>query len=131
MVVHEYLAYELWHLLPRSTEFEAFVRGVIRAWREAGGEPNIAGSLLSWLQEPGFSIEVARPVVDVLSVADPLWQWPRAFVETGLDRLVQLGTLSPEAARATWKTFLAREADPATRMVTPPVLQIVARKARA
>jgi SAM-dependent methyltransferase len=128
LIFHEYEAYEMWQLTPKSARFDAFVASVIRAWRDAGGEPNIAGRMIGWLQDLGFTIEFARPVVEVLSIRDPLWQWPRAFVDTGLQRLVQLGAVTDEASRQTWEEFLAREAEPGTRMITPLVMQVIARR---
>jgi SAM-dependent methyltransferase len=129
LVAQEYLSYEQWQLIPASALFSEFVQQVIAAWRAANGEPDLAAPLLSWLPRLGFDIEVARPVVDVLSPSDPLWRWPRAFVETGLLRLASLGRMTPAVAGETWQSFLAAEADPATRMVTPLTLQIAARKA--
>jgi hypothetical protein len=100
----------------------------MQSWRDAGGEPNIAGTLMGWLQELGFRIDVTRPVLETLVAGDPLWQWPRAFVNSGLHRLVQLGAVTDEVSRETWEEFLERERDPGTRMVTPLVVQVVASK---
>ena len=98
----------------------------MRSWRDADGEPNIVGSMVEWLLGVGFRIDVTRPLLEVVSVRDPLWQWLRAFVDSGLRRLVELGALPDDAARQTWEEFLEREADPDTRMTTPLVLQLVA-----
>ena len=127
-VIQEYLAYELWQFIPHSPRFETFVAGVMRAWRDAGGEPNLGPSLVAWLQEEGFTIDICRPVVEVVTVADPLWQWPRAFVDTGARRLAEIGLVTAIEAEGIWTDFLARETTPGTLMVTPMVLQIVARK---
>ncbi len=66
--------------------------------------------------------------MDVLTPAMDAWQWPRAFVDTGLQRLVSLGALEQAAADATWAGFLDAEADASTRMVTPLTVQILARR---
>lgn len=127
-VVQEYLAYETWQLLPRSSSFETFVSAVMRSWRDAGGESNIAGSLAGWLQELGFTIEHCQPLIEAVSAADPLWQWCRAFAEVGPRRLADLGFLTDIEASDAWRDFLTAEAAPGTLMVTPLVLQIIARK---
>ena len=62
----------------------------------------------------------------VVSAADAMWPWPRAFVEVGLERLVSIGAMSRDEAAATWTDFLVREASPGTRMVNPIVLEVVA-----
>jgi SAM-dependent methyltransferase len=126
LVMHEYVDYGAWQFLPPSPIFETFVSAVIAAWREAGGEPNIGRDLPGWLELAGFQIDDLRPIVDVIGPADFIWQWPRAFVQTGLERLVTLGTTTRQDADATWADFLAREGHPGVRMMNPIVLEIVA-----
>jgi SAM-dependent methyltransferase len=126
LVVHEYLHYETWRLAPRSPDFEEFVRVVMRSWRDNGGEPDIGLELPRWLEEAGFAVGSLRPIVDVVQPSDYVWQWPKAFVAIGLRRLVDLGHLTPERAAAVTRAFAAAEADPASRMVTPAVIEIVA-----
>jgi hypothetical protein len=105
---------------------EEFVQVVIDSWRASGGEPDIGLDLPGWLEEIGFEIRDLRTIVDVVPATDFIWQWPRSFVESGLARFVALGRLSPARARAKWDAFLAAEASPRTRMVTPAVLEIIA-----
>lgn len=128
LVVHEYLHYATWRLAPRSPDFEEFVRVVMQSWRENGGEPDIGLDLPRWLEEAGFAVDALRPIVDVVQPSDYVWQWPRAFVEIGLRRLVALGHLTAERAGSVTRAFAAAEADPASRMVTPSVIEILARR---
>ena len=104
------------------------MRLVIETWRASGGEPDVGLDLPRLLERHGFAIERLTPIVDLLTPAMDAWQWPRAFVDTGLQRLVSLGRLAQPAADATWAAFLDAEADPATRMVTPLTVQILARR---
>lgn len=126
MVMHEYVDYSTWRLTPRSPEFEAFVQTVIKSWRATGGEPDIGLDLPRWLGELGFDIRSLTPIVDVVSPADFIWQWPRAFVDVGVRRLVDLGELSEAQARAIRDAFAAGEAAPGTRLMTPTVIEIIA-----
>lgn len=126
LVLHEYCDYRTWRLLPRSGEHEEFVSLVMESWRQAGGEPDIALSLPSWLCELGFEIRSLKPRVEVVPPTSFVWQWPRAFIEVGLQRLVDLDHLSKGRAREIWESFCAREARPETLMVTPTVLEIIA-----
>jgi hypothetical protein len=82
--------------------------------------------MVDWLLKLGFRIDGTRPLLDVVSIRDPLWQWLRAFVDSGLRRLVELGAMPDDAARQTWEEFLERETNPGTRMTTPLVVQVVA-----
>jgi SAM-dependent methyltransferase len=126
VVLHEYLDYAAWRLLPDAPSFDRFVAAVITTWRQAGGEPDIGRLLPSWLEAAGFRIASLRPHVEVIAPAEYFWQWPRAFVETGLARLVDIGAMEAAGASEVWRDFLAREATPHVRMVTPTVLEIVA-----
>ena len=130
LVLHEYCDYGTWRLAPRSAEHEEFVRLVMQSWRDAGGEPDIALALPSWLRELGFEIRGLRPIVDVVPPSSFVWQWPRAFIEVGLERFVELQRLSADRAREIWQSFLEREARPETLMLTPTVLEIIAARGR-
>ena len=128
LVVYEYFDYATWKLVPRSPAFETFVEAVMKSWRHTGGEPDIAIDLLSWLPEEGFEIVELRPFVDVVSPVDSIWQWPSSFVEVGLSRLVELGHLDNEQANATRAAFADAEGNPDSRLITPAVLEIIARR---
>ena len=126
LVLHEYFEYASWRLAPRSPEFEEFVEQVMRSWRASGGEPDIGRTLPVWLQELGFELRELRPLVDVVPATNFAWQWPTAFVHSGLRRLVDLGQMEAERARAIAEVFTAAEAAPHTLMVTPALLEIIA-----
>ena len=79
-----------------------------------------------FVAEPGFVVDETRPIVDVITPSDFMWQWPRAFVESGLARLVAIGALVKDRADEIHREYLAREASPHVRMTNPTVLEIVA-----
>lgn len=126
LVLHEYIHYATWRMTPRSEAFEEFVRAVIERWRASGGEPDVGLDLPRWLEELGFDIRSLTPILDVVPASSFVWQWPRTFVDVGLRRLVELGDLSEERARAIAQAFATGEATPGTRMVTPAVVEIIA-----
>jgi SAM-dependent methyltransferase len=128
LVIYEYFDYATWRLAPPRPDFEEFVQIVMKSWRENGGEPDIALDLVSWLPEEGFEIQELRPIVDLVSPADFIWQWPSTFVEVGLARLVRLGHIPEDRAAAVRDIFRAAEQDPNSRLVTPGVLEIIARR---
>ncbi len=127
-VSHEYFAYDTWRLLPPSVVLTEFVNAVTTGWRASGGEPDIGLQIPGWLVEAGFEIIETRPLVEVLTPRDYMWQWPKTFVAIGAERCVELGTLSRERADAVVAAFAQRERDPHTRMITPGVLEVIARK---
>jgi SAM-dependent methyltransferase len=126
LVFHEYFDYSTWRLAPRSRTFEEFVQIVMASWRGSGGEPDIALDLPAWLPQEGFTIRSLRPLIEVVTPASPWWQWPRAFVDVNVHRLVKLGKLDREHAEAILDDFARAEQDPTRLLVTPGVLEVVA-----
>jgi SAM-dependent methyltransferase len=126
LVMHEYFDYSTWRMAPRCTEVEEFVHMVMDSWRAQGGEPDIGLSLPGWLDELGLAIKSIRPIIDVVPASSFVWQWPRTFLQAGLGRLVELRCLTVERAHSMAQAFAACEARPATLMITPAVLEIVA-----
>src|SRR5262249_5291157 len=79
-------------------EFAWFVEQVQATWRDTGGEPDVGLELPQWLVELGFELRQLRPLVEAPRPADEVWQWPNAFVEVGLQRMVDTGRVDPERA---------------------------------
>jgi SAM-dependent methyltransferase len=126
VVFHEYAAYETWRYLPPRPALEEFRRTVVATWRADGGEPDVAGPLTALLATHGLHVEAVRPLVFTAAPGEPMWRWPAAFVESYLERLVALGHRD-----AAWAARVARElhdaeADPASRVLTPIVAEIIA-----
>jgi SAM-dependent methyltransferase len=128
MVLHEYADYRAWRLSPRSVPFEAFVAEVMASWREHGGEPDIALELPGWLAELGMDVLELRPIAEVATPGSFLWRWPREFVRVGVDRLVELGRMDAAAAEQVVAELAGAERTPGAFMLTPTVLEIVARR---
>ncbi len=127
-IFHEYLDYRTWRLAPPCPPLEAFVSEVMASWRASGGEPDVALSLPTLLEDAGLAVKHLAPKVFVVPPTDFIWQWPSQFVETNLQRLLDLGRVD-EAWVASVRTALRIAAeDPRTLMITPMVLEIVAEK---
>jgi SAM-dependent methyltransferase len=128
IVAHEYFDYSTWRAAPRCAEVEEFVSAVMASWRDNGGEPDIALSLPRWLEELGFKIRSARPIVDIVQPGDLSWRWLATFLEVGRSRLVEMGSLSSSRAESIWQAFAEFEGAAGARMMTPGVLEIVAER---
>lgn len=129
IAIHEYFAYESWNTVPHDPDFGEFVAAVMSSWRSRGGEPNVGLSLVPLLEEMGFEIHSTRTLTDVVDRQRPRWHWPAAFARSGLQRLVDLGDVTPEDGHrmsARIDSLLARGA----WMVTPGVIEVIATKGR-
>lgn len=127
-IFHDYSAYDAWRFAPRKPGHDAFVEEVMSSWRESGGEPNTALMLPGMLHDHGFRLRSARPLSFAITPKDFMWQWPATFLRSHLARLVELGRLTPEWVQSVQSEFDNSERDPATLMVTPVVLELIAVK---
>lgn len=126
LVVHEYLDYRTWRYSPRSAAIEEFVLAVMKGWRENGGEPDVGMELPGWLQQEGFEIRTLETIVHAVPSTNFVWQWARAFLTTGPERMVELGQLTRAQADAIAAAHAALEADPHALLITPAVIEIIA-----
>ncbi|GAM99673.1 methyltransferase [alpha proteobacterium U9-1i] len=129
LVFHEYIDYGTWRLAPAAPNFQRFVDVVTADWRASGGEPDVGRDLPSWLTQMGLKLESIRPHIDVVSKDDNVWRWPIGFFEIHIDRLLELNRITPQMAKDMREEFERVSQQPGTLMVTPLVLEIIARKA--
>lgn len=127
-VFHEYLVYETFCLVPPHPRQREFAQQVMKGWRAAGGEPNVAQPILQLLQARGLKVREAIPRIYCLRPSDEMWQWPASFIRIHLEQQTAQGAIDAEWADAVRREFAAVEAEPATILVTPLVLQIIAEK---
>jgi SAM-dependent methyltransferase len=125
-VFHEYGDYGAWRTMPPDADVERFRELVMRSWRDAGGEPDVALQLPAWLEAAGMEIVEVRPLIEIVGRGDFTWQWPAAFLATNAARLAELGYVGAEEAERLG-TALDRLPEGA-RMITPLVVEVIARK---
>lgn len=125
---HEYADYGAWRMAPRVPIVEEFVQKVMESWRTTGGEPDIALQLPALLESHGLKVREVRPIVWALHPKDPAWRWLAGFLESGPQRLKDLGLVDQAWIEQLHAELRAAEKIPATRMNTPMVWEILAEK---
>ena len=73
-------------------------------------------------------IRSARPHIFCLCPSDYMWQWPATFIETYLERLIEMARIDHKFAEQVRKGLASAEKNPNARMLTPLVLEIIAEK---
>ena len=127
LAIHEYLHYGTWRATRRSRELEDFVQAVIASCQQTGGNWDIGLELPGILEDSGFVLRQVRPILDVVGPGHEKWRWMKAFVDTGRQRLLELGLIDPVSAdrlgasMALWEQPTSRQL-----LVTPAVIEIVA-----
>ncbi len=127
-VFHEYADYGSWRYAPSRPLLDEYIGRVMRSWRAAGGEPDVATAIPAALAERGFALELVEPRVYCVGPKHPLWTWISTFVESNLRRLVELEQCEPAWADLVRVELRDAHNDSGTLMITPMVLEIIARK---
>lgn len=128
VVFHEYLNYATWALAPHSPALSAFVQAVIDGVAKTGANIDSAVALPNLLEEAGFDIVSLTPIVDVVAPDNYVWHWPVAFARGFREKLVADGLLTANQAADAIAAIDRAESEGGTRMVTPMVLEIIARR---
>jgi SAM-dependent methyltransferase len=128
VAIHEYFDYAAWRVSPPEPDVERFVAAVIHSWRASGGEPDIGLVLPRWLEDSGFAVQPLRTHVDLVAPGSDGWRWLAAFVSSGIDRMTALGALERGGADAMRGALQRAAANPRSLMVTPAVVELIARR---
>jgi len=127
-IAQEYADYRTFRIEPAEPVFDRFIEAVRASWIHFGGDPEIARRLPVMMSNLGWQPGTMTPIVHAARPGDWIWTWPTAWLEQAPDRLVELGFLERADAEA-FRLFLhARQQDPASLLVTPMVLETVAKK---
>ena len=129
-VFHEYVQYETYGLQPPTEGITSFTQAAMKSFSDRGGETNIAGRVLRELRQHGFEILSVKPIVRSARPAEDLWQWPAGFIRTYVPRLVESGQESEAWGKKVLDELNLAEQDPQSIMLTPTVLEIIARNQR-
>ena len=70
----------------------------------------------------------AEPVMFLIRPGDYAWQWPRAWIDSSLPRLVESGQFSQKDADALIEEFRRAESAPSSMILSPSVIEIIAEK---
>ena len=130
-IFHEYVEYKTWTFLPPRPYHAKFVEAVMESWRASGGEPDIGKELPALLQRNGFSILSVTPHVFAINPTDEMWQWPATFIQSGAERMKELGQIDGAFAVQLRDEFAAAEKKSGAVMLTPLVIEVIASRDRA
>jgi SAM-dependent methyltransferase len=128
VALHEYYDYGSWRLAPRSPAFETYVAKIIAKWLASGGEPDIGLDLPRLLRRVGLNLEFVRPAVFTAAMTEFPARWPNGFARGYLPIMLHDGDVSAAEADELSALLECYEADPDALVITPGVLQIIARK---
>jgi SAM-dependent methyltransferase len=126
-IFHEYVDYATWQGIPKCGGIERFAAEIMRRWRASGGEPDIAPAVIPKLIEHGFDLIEAKPLVFAVQPRDFMWRWPSSFIKGHTRHMVETGAATDAWAEEILQDFSRLENSADSIMITPTVMQIVAR----
>jgi ubiquinone/menaquinone biosynthesis C-methylase UbiE len=127
--VHDYFGYETMTTVPRREAHARIVAATARSWRDAGGDPDVAGRLPRLFAEAGLVLEHLTVHQRLARPGETMWYWARTWWTSYAPRLVEMRYASAEDVRG-----LEAELDAMTSerdfLVLPPVYELMARRPR-
>lgn len=126
-VFYEYVQYQTWQLLPAEPMVEEFTERVLAEWKQASGEADVAPRVVSSLRKHGFEIQHAKPHVFAAKAGEPFFAWGTYYMRVNTQRALAAQRISSEWAERFMSLIAAAERDPQSVMITPMVLEIVAK----
>jgi SAM-dependent methyltransferase len=127
-IFHEYIDYRSWRLAPARPILRSFVEEVMASWRASGGEPDVALNFPPLLEAAGLRVVHTQPHILLVRPNDYAWQWPASFIASNVDRLQELGRVTPEWGEQVRAAFDEASNDPTTWLLTPLFLEIIAQR---
>ncbi|HEX8570149.1 MAG TPA: methyltransferase domain-containing protein [Caulobacteraceae bacterium] len=127
-LIHEYLDWGVFRLMPGAPLHREFVEFVLSDWRASGGEPDIARELPALLPAAGLRVREVRPLSEVVRPSDFVFRWPDSFVRIYLEHLVEAGKRDRAWADAVLEEWEAAAERAETLVATPLVLEIIAER---
>lgn len=126
-VVHDYFNYETMTMAPRRRSHDLAVAATSRAWRAAGGDPDVGGRLPAMFEAHGLQLDEVRAHVRIARGGESMFAWPDTWWRTFAPKLVAMGELA-QADCDELITDLERVAAGEGFLQCPPVYEFVATK---
>ena len=93
LVVHDYFNYETMTMAPRRRSHDRAVAATSRAWRAAGGDPDVGARLPAIFARHGLHLDHVRAHVRVARGGESMFAWPDTWWRTFAPKLVAMGEL--------------------------------------
>lgn len=129
-LIQDYFNYRGLTIAPESEAFRRVIRAVDQSWQARGGDPDIGCRLPGLLLRAGFELREIRPLVRLARPGSTLWDWPDSFFDIHLPTLVRMRLITPAHERAFRREWAKRSRDAGAFFTSPPMVEIVAVKAR-
>ena len=125
LVVHDYFNYETMTMAPRRRSHDLAVAATSRAWRAAGGDPDVGARLPAMFEAHGLQLEHVRAHVRIARGGESMFAWPNTWWRTFAPKLVAMGELAQADCDELFSDLARIEAGEGF-LQCPPVYEFVA-----
>lgn len=118
-------------LVPRPTDWHAFIAADRAFFASQGGNVSIGVELPRLMVRAGLEVTGIEQTTKQGHPGSPTWGWITTYVMSVLDRLDHAPAFTRRHAARLRREWRRAEEDPASLLIAPCVLDVVARKPRA
>ena len=91
LAVHDYFNYDTMTMAPRRRSHDLAVEATSRAWRAAGGDPDVGQRLPAMFEAHGLHLDDVRVHARVARGGESMFAWPNTWWRTFAPKLVEKG----------------------------------------
>lgn len=127
-VVLDYCNYEGFAVAGDDGAIRRVIEATDASFRVRGGDPDVGMRLPGLMEEAGLEVDSVRSVVRAARPGTALWAWPETFFLYYVRVLVDMDLLAEEEADAFRAAWADRSQDPSAFLLTPPMVEVIARR---
>jgi SAM-dependent methyltransferase len=117
-------------LVPHLDDWEAFIEADQALFASQGGNVSIGVHLPAMMRAAGLRVANIEQTTKDGHPGSPTWNWVTDYVMSVLDRLQQTPSFTKQTAANLKRQWLAAASSPATLLIAPCVLDVIAKKPR-
>lgn len=129
LLVQEYAQWGTFRIIPETPSIRTVIEACRESWRLMPSEIDIAPRLPEMFINGGLTIEHKGVLEKVSAPGQLVWQWPATFLHIYAEKLIEMGLLTEIKSTEFKNTWPILEANPSAMIVTPLMMEFIARKA--
>jgi ubiquinone/menaquinone biosynthesis C-methylase UbiE len=127
-LVQEYAQWGTFRIEPERVEVRTMIEACRESWRVMPSEIDIAPHLPAMFNQFGLKLEFKSTIEKVSSPGEMVWQWPTTFLHIYSHKLIEMGLMTTAERDAFVTCWPEMEATPNAMIITPLMMEFVARK---
>ena len=115
-------------MIPTPVEWPAFIKADMAFFASQGGDASIGAKLPALYRKAGLQVTDIHATIKTGNPGSPEWNWMSTYFEGVMDDLAKFKPFTPKMAASLKRQWRAAAGDPSSLLISPAVLDVVARK---